>query len=137
MIQALNIVEKAALSGLITAGASAITTGARWSVPCPSLLGFGRGRTCPLFVFAGLAGILSSVVNDGVHYLVKNEIHINKKAQDDASLYLGAVIGAVSYYGVIYAINPFLVRDIGTWTILATGTGAETLSNFTYDYLKG
>lgn len=136
MNQTFNVLEKAAISTVITATASMLTTGAKWRVPCPSIFGLMRNQTCPLFVFAGLSGGIASLVNDGLHKLVKNEVHISKKAQDDASLYLGAVVGAASYYATIYFLNPYLVRDLGTWTILATGTIAETASNFAYDLIK-
>lgn len=136
MNQAMNVLEKAAISTVITGAASVLTTGARWKVPC-SMFGLMRGQTCPLYVFAGLSGAIASLVNDGIHYLVKNEIHISKKAQDDASLYLGAVIGALSYYGTVYVLNPYLARDIGTWTLVATGMAAETASNFAFDLING
>ena len=132
----MNVLEKAAISTVITGAASVLTTGARWKVPC-SMFGLMRGQTCPLYVFAGLSGAIASLVNDGIHYLVKNEIHISKKAQDDASLYLGAVIGALSYYGTVYVLNPYLARDIGTWTLVATGMAAETASNFAFDLING
>ena len=136
MMNSMSIIQKAAISTVVTGAASMITTGSRWSVPCPSFFGLiKRGQTCPLYVFAGLSGAIASLVNDGVHYLVKNEVHIDKKAQDDASLYLGAIVGAVSYWGVVYALNPYLARDIGTWTLLATGAGAESASNFLFDMM--
>ena len=135
-MSAVSIIQKAAINTVITGAASMITTGSRWSVPCPSMFGLMKqGQTCPLYVFAGLSGAVASLVNDGVHYLIRNEVHIDKKAQDDASLYLGAIAGAVSYWGVIYAVNPYLARDIGTWTLLATGAGAESLSNFLFDMM--
>ena len=136
MNQAMSIIEKAAISSVVTGAASIVTTGAKWKVPC-SIFGLMRGQTCPLYVFAALSGAIASMVNDGIHYLVKNEIHVSQKARDDASLYLGAVVGALSYYGTIYALNPYLARDIGTWTLVATGMGAETASNFIYDLIKG
>lgn len=132
MKQYMNILEKAAISSVITGAASVITTGGNWKVPLVIMNG-----TCPLFVFTGLAGAATSLINDGIHYLVKNEIHVSKKAEDEASLYLGVVIGAMAYYGVLYAVNPYLVRDIGAYTILGTGAGAEIASSLTYNMIKG
>lgn len=132
MKQYLNILEKAAISSIITGAASMITTGAKFRVPCVFMKG-----SCPLFVFTGLAGATTSVLNDGIHYLIKNEVHISKKAQDEASLYLGALAGAGVYYGVMYLVNPLLVRDMGYKTILATGAVAEIGSSMTYNLIKG
>ena len=128
----LNVLEKAAISSAITGVASMLTTGAKLKTP----IVFLRGN-CPLFVFTGLAGAITSVLNDGIHYLIKNEVHISKKAQDEASLYLGALAGAGVYYLVIYAVNPYLARDMGYKTLLATGAVAEIGSSFTYDLIRG
>ena len=133
MNQAMSVIQKAAMTSVITATASSITTGYRWKAAIPSIFGLTRSFQCPLWVFAGLSGAIASLVNDGIHKLIKDEVHISKKAQDDASLYLGAIFGAVSYYGIVFALNPYLARDIGTWTLLGTGAASESLSNFLFD----
>ena len=132
MKQYLNVLEKAAIASVITGAASVVTTGANWRVP----LVFMRG-SCPLFVFTGIAGAATSLINDGVHKLIKNEVNVNKKAQDEASIYLGLLTGAVAYYSVLYIANPYLVRDVGSWTVLGTGAAAELASSMTYNLIKG
>ena len=130
MIQFMNVLEKAGIQAVITGLASTITTGANLNVPV-------MGKVVPLYVFTGLAGGVASIANDLMHYLIKNEIHIAKKAQDEASLYLGAAIGAAAYYGVITFTNPQLTADMGSYIILATGAGAEIASSFTYNMIRG
>ena len=135
MITYMTVLEKAAITGGMTGLASMITTGAGWRVPCPQILGFGSGA-CPLYVYAAVAGCLASAAADGVHYLVRNEIPINQKAQDEGSLYLAAIMGAASYWGVMYLSNPFLARDIGTATLLITGMAAEAGASLIYAMIQ-
>ena len=130
MLDYMNVLEKAAITGVFTGLASTITTGSYFNVPF-------FGMSCPLYVFTAVAGAVSSVANDGIHYLIKKEIPINKKAQDEASLYLGAIIGAGAYYGVVSIFNQYLTRDIGTYTLLLTGAAAEVAGSLTYNMIKG
>ena len=106
MNQALSILEKAAIGGCITSAASVITTGVKWKVPVPIPF-TNTPQLLPLWAIAGISGVAASVLNDGAHYLIRNEIPISKKAQDDASLYLGALIGGFTYLGAIYMVTHF------------------------------
>ena len=135
MITYLTVLEKAAITGGVTGVASMLTTGTRWSVPCPTFFGYGSG-TCPLWVYAILVGAAASGVSDAAHYLIRHAIPINQKAQDEGSLYLGAIMGALSYYGLMYISNPFLARDMGALTLLATGMGAEMGASFIYAMIQ-
>ena len=125
-----DVLEKSAITGVITGLASAVTTGYKLRVPV-------MGRPVPLVVFTALAGAVSSVLIDCVHKLIKKEIPLNKKAQDEASLYLGAIIGACSYWGIITMYNGYLTRDMGTYTLLLTGAGAETAGSLAFNMLRG
>ena len=135
MITYMTVLEKAAITGGITGLASIVTTGSAWNVPCPRIFGFGSGQ-CPLFVYAAIAGALSSGASDALHYLIRQEIPINKKAQDEGSLYLGALLGAATYYATIYFTNPYLARDLGALTLAVTGAAAEMGSSFIYAMLE-
>ena len=130
----LPIIQKAALSGAITAAASMVTTGMEWQVP--AVIPFtNQGQLLPLWCVAAVSGVMGSFLNDGAHWLIRHEIPITKKAQDDASLYLGALIGGATYMGAVYMLNPYLVRDVGATTLVLTGILAETTSNFVADML--
>ena len=127
-----TILEKAAMTGVITGATSGVTTGFRFNVPMPF-----TNRVMPLWLFCACAGVISSTVNDGIHYLVKQEVHISKKGKDEASLYLGAVAGAVTYWALVGVANKYLQRDIGSATLLLTGAFAEVSSSIGYNMLKG
>ena len=131
----LTVLEKAAITGGVTGLASIVTTGSGWKVPCPTVFGYGSGA-CPLWIYAIIVGAAASGVSDAVHYLVRHEVPINRKAQDEGSLYLGAIIGALSYYGLMYFSNPYLARDMGAITLMATGMGAEMASSFIYAMIE-
>ena len=135
MITYITVLEKAAITGGITGLASVVTTGSAWNVPCPRIFGLGSGQ-CPLFVYAAIAGAVSSGVSDALHYLIRQEVPINKKAQDEGSLYLGALLGAATYYGTIYLTNPYLARDLGALTLGITGMVAEMGASFIYAMLE-
>ena len=126
-----NMLEKAAINGVITAAASGVTTGFQWRVPMPF-----TNKAMPLFVFCAGAGLVSSLVSDGVHYLAKQEIKIDKKGADESSLYLGAIAGAVTYWGIVGVTNYYLQQDIGTTTLLLTGAVAEVSSSIAYNFIK-
>ena len=134
MITYMTVLEKAAITGGITGLASMLTTGAGWKVPCPTI--FGMGGVCPLYVFTALTGAIASSLSDGAHYLIRHEVPINKKAQDESALYLGALMGAVSYWTTMYFANPYLLQDIGSATVLFTGMGAETLASLIYTLIE-
>ena len=135
MITYMTVLEKAAITGGVTGLASVITTGASWRVPCPSFFGYGSG-SCPLWLYAIVVGAAASGASDAVHYLVRNEVPINRKAADEGSLYLGAIIGALTYYGLMYFSNPYLARDMGAITLMATGMGAEMAASFIYAMIE-
>ena len=128
----LNILEKSAINGVITGLASGVTTGLKYKVPMPF-----TNRVMPLYVFCAGAGIVASIVSDAVHYVVKNEINISKKGADENSLYLGAIAGAVAYWGIVGIANRYLQQDMGSTTLLLTGAVAEVSSSIGYNFIKG
>lgn len=97
--------EKSILQGLTTGVATGVYYGTDALAQIPMI-----GQTRLIYVAAAVGGV-ASLLNDYVHNMVKEEVHISKKAEDEASLLLGAGLGAVMYNFSLAAINPSLASD--------------------------
>lgn len=91
---------------------------------------FGQGVSAPLWAVAFAGGVIASLASDAVHNYVKDEIHIKQKAQDEASLFLGAVLSGLFFYGSFYITGPDLANDIGYVKSFAVGAGSEIAASF-------
>ena len=127
----LHLSEKAAIQGAITSAASCLYYGTNALARIPY---FKDVRLC--YVAFGV-GAVTSLVNDYVHKFVKDEIHIKNKAQDQASLMLGAGLGAVMYHISLSVLNPALARDTGMYMNGAIGAGSELSGSFVYNLIRG
>ena len=87
-------------------------------------------RTLPVWAVAGALGTISSFASDGMHKFIKKEIPINAKAQDEASLVLGALMSGGLFAGALYLTNPSALQEYGLINALAVGGGSELASSF-------
>ena len=127
----LHLGEKALIQGAITSCATGLYYGMNALARIPYC------GDCKLVYVAFGVGTVTSLVNDYVHKFVKDEIHIKKKAEDQASMMLGAGIGAVAYHISLSVLNPALARDTGMYMNGAIGAGSEIAGAFVYNLIRG
>ena len=126
----LNLLEKAAIQGLVTGGATGLYYGTNAIANIPY---FNDVKLC--YVAFGV-GAFTSLANDYVHKFVKDEIHVKHKAEDQASLILGAGVGAALYHLSLSVLNPALARDTGLYMNAAIGGGSEVAGSFLYNLIR-
>ena len=95
--------EKAAIQGAVTGAATCLYYGMNALGRVPY---FGDVKLC--YIAAGV-GAGTSLINDVIHNFVKEEVHISKKAEDEASMVIGAGAGAAIYHLSLSALNPNLI----------------------------
>jgi hypothetical protein len=131
MDQTMQVVEKAALQAVITGGVTALYYGMSAVARVPYC------GDCKLMYVATVVGGVTSLVNDLIHQFVKEEVHIARKAEDQASLLIGAGVGAAIYHLSLTAINPALARDTGLLMNASIGGGSEIAGSFVYNLIRG
>ena len=127
----MHLAEKAVIQGAITSCATGLYYGTSALARVPLV-----GDTKLMYVAFGV-GSITSLLNDYVHKFVKDEVHIKKKAEDQASMVLGAGIGAVAYHISLSVLNPALARDTGMYLNGAIGGGSELAGSFVYNLIRG
>ena len=125
----LNMIEKGAIQSAITsASVSYYMSGARALVPM-----FGYVQAWQI---GALAGFASSLVSDGLHYLVKEELHLADKVNDIGAMGLGLVSSGFVFNGVLYLLYNRLPQDYGILAGMVTGAVTEYATSFLYNLLK-
>lgn len=127
----METLEKAGINGIVTAAASVGLFGANATVVPPFM-----NNTMPLYAYLFLGGVASSLVTDGFHLFMKEEIPVSKKANDRTSVVAGLAINAIVFAGLLEVVDSSIARDFGRVTALGVGAGAEWLSASGYTYLK-
>lgn len=127
----LDMIEKAVLQGAVTGVATGVYFGVDQLAQVPYV-----GETKMCYVAVGV-GAVASVLNDLVHSYVLDEIPINKKAEEEAALVVGAGTGALMYHFGLSAINPKLAADAGLVANCVIGGGSELGSSFLYNLFRG
>lgn len=127
----MEAVEKAGINGLISGAASAALfgTGAKVVAPMTSM-------TMPLYCLIFLGGVASSLITDGVHIFMKEEIPISKKANDRTSVIAGLAINGIIFAGLLQLADENIAYDFGRLYAVAVGAGAEFAAASSYTYLK-
>ena len=136
MIEAL---EKAGVNGLISGAAAAAIFGTQATVIAPM-----TNMTMPLYALIflqwhiqpGLGGVGSSIITDGLHLFMKEEVPISKKANDRTSVIAGLAVNAIIFTGLLELSAPDIAADFGRMTALGVGAGAEFAAASSYTYLK-
>lgn len=123
--------EKAGVNGLISGAAAVALFGVNANVVAPM-----TNMTMPLYALIFLGGIGSSLITDGLHVFLKEEIPISKKANDRTSVIAGLAVNAIVFAGLLEVSAPDIASDFGRMTALAVGAGAEFASASSYTYLK-
>ena len=82
-------------------------------------------KTIPLWSFCAGIGALTSLITDGIHLVLQKEIHLSKKAEDEASLILGAGSSALILYSVMNALDYEIGSTFGMYNAFILGAGAE------------
>ena len=123
--QVMLVARKSLITGAICSATSVAVLGRGGVVTIPMM-----NRTAPLWLVAYGLGALGSVGADIGHILVKKEIHVSKKAQDEASLLLGAVASAFLYKEGMRLVNPALPGEFGSNLALAIGASSELAGAF-------
>ena len=84
----------------------------------------------PLWMLGAASGIVASLASDYIHTFVKNEIPLKQKAQDEASLVIGAAVSAGAFLLALYCVDNRMVGDYGLTSAVAVSVGAELGSSF-------
>ena len=127
---ALHLLEKAAIQGAVTGCATALYYGTNAIATIPFV------EEIKLIYVAFGVGAITSLANDYVHKFVKDDIQIKHKASDQASMLLGAGLGAGIYHLSLSALNPALSRDTGLYMNAAIGGGSEVAGSFIYNLIR-
>ena len=91
--------------------------------------------SAPGYLVNFLVGVASSLISDGVHSFVKKDVHISRKAQDEASLLLSSVLSGFLFNAGLYVTNTNLPGDFGMVSGFAVGAGSDIASSFVVDVL--
>ena len=126
-----HYLEKALVSGAITGLATCFYFG---SDALANVNYIGEVKLCYV---GGAIGTLTSLLNDCVHNYVLEEIPINKKAEEEMALVVGAGTGALMYHFCLGLINPKLASDTGLLANATIGAGSEIGSSFVFNLLRG
>ena len=94
-------------------------------------------RTVPIWLFGGLVGFAASHINDGIHSLVKSEVHIREKALDEASMVIAALVGGITYWGILALLDTAYVEQFGYYNSFGTGAAGEIIGSFAFNLLRG
>ena len=89
----------------------------------------------PAYLINFAIGVAGSLISDGVHSFVKKDVHVSRKAQDEASLLLSSVLSGFLFNGGLYITNAKLPADFGMVSAFAVGAGSEIASSFVVDML--
>lgn len=128
----LEAIEKAGINGLITGAATAALFGLQAQVRTP----FTSQNTMPLYVLTFLGGSLSSLVTDGIHEFIQEEIPVSQKVNDQVSIVTSMALNAGLFYGALYLCDASVASDFGAFKALAIGAGSEWVGSATYTQLK-
>ena len=91
----------------------------------------------PVWVFGATTGFAASLLNDVVHSYVKENIHLREKAQDEASMLIGAIVGAGTFLGVLGLMNTNYISELGLWSTLSIGSAGDLIGSFLYNQIRG
>ena len=127
----METLEKAGINGVISGAAAAAIFGSNAKVVPPLI-----NMTMPLYCYIFLGGAVSSLITDGLHTFLKDEIPISKKANDRTSVVAGLVINGLVFAGLLELVNGQVAADFGRMTALAVGAGSEFAAASAYTYLK-
>ena len=127
----METLEKAGINGLITGAASVGLFGFGATVVPPFM-----NNTMPLYAYLFLGGVASSLITDGFHLFLKDEIPISKKANDRTSVVAGLAINAIVFAGLLEVVDSSIAQDFGRMAALGVGAGSEWLAASSYTYLK-
>lgn len=125
-------VEKAGINGIITGAVTAGLFGLRAKVRTP----FTDKNTMPLYVLTFLGGSVSSLITDGIHEFVQEEIPVSRKANDQVSVITSLALNAGLFYTALYLADPAIARDFGAMKAFAIGAGSEWVGSASYTQLK-
>ena len=132
MYNFMDCMEKSLLQGIATGGMARILLSRTPMVVLPLF-----NRVVPIWLFGGIIGFVSSHINDGIHMLIKDDVHVRKKAEDEASMVLGAVVGGLSFLGVTALMSQRYVAGFGLYNCIGVGAAGEIVGSFAYNLLRG
>ncbi len=93
------------------------------------------GMSMPLWAaFFGI-GVINSVMSDVFHSVVKSEVNVENKFQDDISMVISVSYSALMYPALAYLASPALFREIGGFKLALVGGASELSSTFVQDLL--
>lgn len=127
----METIEKAGINGVITGACSVALFGTSAKVVPPF-----TQMTMPLYAYIFLGGVASSLITDGLHMFMKDEIPISKKANDRTSVIAGLAINAIVFAGLLECVDSGVAGDFGRMTALAVGAASEWAAASSYTYLK-
>ena len=116
---------KALVHGAVSSAATVYLTGAS-----TARIDTLDGIMVPFWAVSFAGGVISSLASDAIHTIVKDEIHLKQKAEDEASLFLGALLSGLIYYGSFYLTGPDIANDIGYVKGIAIGAASEIAASF-------
>lgn len=87
-------------------------------------------KPIPISVFMGVLGAISSVGSDLVHTLIKKEVPISAKTQEQSSMILGALLGGGVMTLGLYLTNGDSIREYGLINALLVGGASDIASSF-------
>lgn len=121
----LSFIPKTAAYGATAALGSIYLFGSQMQINLPLV-----NSSAPLWMASFGAGMLSSLVADLVHNVVKDEISLEEKAGDQPSLFLGALVAGTTFNVMLYVLNEHLPGEYGWIRAFAVGAGSEIAASY-------
>ena len=94
-------------------------------------------RVVPIWLFGGVIGFVASHINDIVHNFVKSEVHLREKALSEEAMLIAAIVGAGTFTGGLYLLNPGYVGGIGLGACMGIGAGGELIGSWLFNFIRG
>ena len=84
----------------------------------------------PLWGISGVVGAVTSVVADGLHTLMEENIPLNKKITHELALASGIGLSTGAFCLTLYALNPSSVTEMGLVKLGLMGALSEVVSSY-------
>ena len=132
MSTAKHFICKSLVSGITMSGASIITVGRR-ALFSGTL--FNKYYEIPIWAICGAVGAASSLVADGLHLLMEENIPLNQKVDHELAMATGIGVSTAAFALTLYGLNPASIHEMGLLKICAMGAVSEVASSYLCNFI--
>ena len=91
---------------------------------------FGKYYELPIWSICGGVGAVASLVSDGIHTLMEENIPVNKKIDHQLAVATGIGITTGAFALTLYSLNPSSIQEMGLLKIGLMGALSEITSSY-------